>query len=145
MTGLTEGEKAGSKELLQLLPPEELCSLASNLSNKRVTVETPDDAISIILALTKTAEELLKRKKIHRELLVAYLAKHEIHTAPKDDKQQLIWKVLGRWRELAKTLKNKKDKSLKPTTLQLGILASSPSQVLHKPAEASNVSTATHA
>ncbi|XP_078264876.1 uncharacterized protein C3orf38-like isoform X1 [Rhinoraja longicauda] len=55
--------------------------------------------MNAILSYSQSAEELLKRKKIHREILFQYLAKHNIVTPIHAEKYQLIQRIMDYWRE----------------------------------------------
>ncbi|XP_067849257.1 uncharacterized protein C3orf38-like isoform X2 [Heptranchias perlo] len=55
--------------------------------------------MSAILSYSQTAEELLKRKKIHREIIFQYLAKHDVVVPANAEKYQLVQKVVEYWRE----------------------------------------------
>lgn len=55
------------------------------------------EAIETILSFTKNAEELLRRKKVHRDLIFKYLAKEGVAMPPSSDKHQLVTKTLELW------------------------------------------------
>ncbi|GCB81463.1 hypothetical protein scyTo_0021401 [Scyliorhinus torazame] len=52
-----------------------------------------------ILCYSQSAEELLKRKKIHREIIFQYLTKHNIVMPSNAEKCLLVQKVIEYWRE----------------------------------------------
>lgn len=57
----------------------------------------PTEAMEAILAYTKDAEELLKRKKVHRDIIFKYLAKEGVVVPPNTEKHQLVKKTLEFW------------------------------------------------
>lgn len=50
-----------------------------------------------ILSFTKNAEEFLRRKKVHRELIFKYLAKEGVVMPPNTEKHQLVKRTLQLW------------------------------------------------
>lgn len=55
------------------------------------------EARETILSFTKNAEELLKRKKVHRDIIFKYLAKEGVAMPPSSEKQQLVKRTLELW------------------------------------------------
>lgn len=55
------------------------------------------EATDTILSFTKNAEEFLKRKKVHRELIFKYLAKEGVAMSPNSEKHQLVKRTLELW------------------------------------------------
>ncbi|KAA8588287.1 hypothetical protein FQN60_001481 [Etheostoma spectabile] len=54
-------------------------------------------AIETILLYTQNAEELLKRKKVYRELIFKYLAQEGVAMPPNSEKHQLVKRTLELW------------------------------------------------
>lgn len=50
-----------------------------------------------ILLYTQNAEELLKRKKVYRELIFRYLAQEGVAMPPNSEKHQLVKRTLELW------------------------------------------------
>ena len=67
---LTEREKHGISQLLSsgLLSNADLTSLAQTVSAKLLLPETPSEAVQAIILNTERPEELLKRRKVKKEV-----------------------------------------------------------------------------
>lgn len=55
------------------------------------------EALETILAFSKNAEELLKRKKVQRDLIFKYLANEGLAMPPNSEKHQLVRRTLDFW------------------------------------------------
>lgn len=55
------------------------------------------EAIDAIIAYSQSAEELLKRKKVHRDVIFKYLAAEHVHLNPNSDKHKLVKTTLELW------------------------------------------------
>ncbi|XP_075965106.1 uncharacterized protein C3orf38 homolog [Anarhichas minor] len=97
MSGLSETERAGCKKILKLMSTSHLLSLSDTVTNKMIVVENVTEAMETILSFTKNAEELLKRKKVHRDLVFKYLAKEGVLMPPNSEKHQLVKRTLELW------------------------------------------------
>ncbi|KAF3694997.1 putative protein C3orf38 [Channa argus] len=97
MSGLSETERAGCSEILKLMSQGDILSLSNTVTNKLILVENVTEATSAILSFTKNAEELLRRKKVHRDLLFKYLAKEGVLMPPNIEKHQLVKRTLELW------------------------------------------------
>ncbi|XP_068185919.1 uncharacterized protein C3orf38 homolog [Antennarius striatus] len=97
MSGLSNVERVGCANILNLLPEVDLRSLCDTVTNKMIVVEDITEAKDTILVFTKNAEELLKRKKVHRDLIFKYLAKEGVVMSPTSEKHQLVKKALELW------------------------------------------------
>ncbi|XP_026152308.1 uncharacterized protein C3orf38 homolog [Mastacembelus armatus] len=97
MPGLSETERAGCAEILMFMPKSSLLSLCDTVTNKLIAVENITEATETILSFTKNAEELLRRKKVHRELIFKYLAKKGLMMPPSSEKHQLVKRTLELW------------------------------------------------
>ncbi|XP_065598011.1 uncharacterized protein C3orf38 homolog [Cyrtonyx montezumae] len=95
--GLSERERAGCREMLELLETEELMALTDTVTNRLVHPENRQEAIQAILVYSQSAEELLKRRKVCREILFKYLAVQGIAVSPSSEKHQLIAYVRQYW------------------------------------------------
>ncbi|KAM9390210.1 uncharacterized protein C3orf38 homolog [Phaethornis superciliosus] len=101
--GLSEREQAGCRELLEFLETNELMALTDTVTNRLVHPENRQEAIHAILVYSQNVEELLKRRKVYREILFKYLAVHGILVPPSSEKNQLIEHVKQYWsRQLSK-------------------------------------------
>ncbi|OXB71248.1 UNVERIFIED_CONTAM: hypothetical protein H355_007846 [Colinus virginianus] len=95
--GLSERERAGCREMLELLETEELMALTDTVTNRLVHPENRQEAIQAILVYSQSAEELLKRRKVCREIIFKYLAAQGIAVSPSSEKHQLIACVRQFW------------------------------------------------
>ncbi|XP_062259326.1 uncharacterized protein C3orf38 homolog [Platichthys flesus] len=98
MSGLSETERLGCTEILKLLSNSDLLSLSDTVTNKVIVVENSSEAMETILVFSKNAEELLRRKKVQRDLIFRYLAKQGVAMAPISDKHQLVKRTLELWK-----------------------------------------------
>lgn len=55
------------------------------------------EALETILTFSKNAEELLKRKKVQRDLIFKYLANEGLAMPPNSEKHQLVRRTLEFW------------------------------------------------
>ncbi|CAF92272.1 unnamed protein product, partial [Tetraodon nigroviridis] len=55
------------------------------------------EATKTIIAYTKNAEEFLRRKKVHREVIFKYLAQKGVATPPNSEKNTLVRRTLKLW------------------------------------------------
>ncbi|XP_072541247.1 uncharacterized protein C3orf38 homolog [Salminus brasiliensis] len=97
MSVMSEKEKNGCRRLLELLPVEDLLALKDTVTNRLISVESPSEAIEAIVAYSQSAEELLKRRKVHRDIIFKYLAKEGVAAPPNTEKLHLIWRALALW------------------------------------------------
>ncbi|XP_028993672.1 uncharacterized protein C3orf38 homolog [Betta splendens] len=97
MSGLSEKERAGCRKLLSLLSRGDLLSLCDTVTNRLIAVENTEEATETILSFTQTAEALLRRKKVHRELIFKFLAKEGVTMPPNSEKHQLVKRTLELW------------------------------------------------
>ncbi|XP_072116207.1 uncharacterized protein C3orf38 homolog [Mobula birostris] len=103
MSMLSESERCGCREILQSLGQFELMSVADTVTNRMLKIDNCAEAMNAILSYSQSAEELLKRKKIHREILFQYLAKHNIVISANTEKYQLIQRIIDYWKESTTT------------------------------------------
>ena len=95
---LTEAEKYGISELLSRLSVSDLQSLAQTVTSKLLVPETSSEAITAIILHTDKAVDLLKRKKIKKELLFKYLHLKGVSIEAVADKSVHVTRVLEVWR-----------------------------------------------
>ncbi|KAM6309979.1 uncharacterized protein C3orf38 homolog [Aegotheles albertisi] len=95
--GLSEQEQAACRGLLELLGTEELMALTDTVTNRLVHPESRQEAIHAILVYSQNVEELLKRRKVYREIILKYLAAHGIAVPPSSEKHLLIDRVKQYW------------------------------------------------
>ncbi|XP_057708170.1 uncharacterized protein C3orf38 homolog [Corythoichthys intestinalis] len=94
---LSELERSGCLKILTLMSKVDLLSLVDTVTNKMIAVENVTEARETILSFSKNAEELLKRKKVHRDLIFKYLAKEGVAMPPSSEKHQLVKRTLALW------------------------------------------------
>lgn len=63
--------------------------------NKSLSWST--EAIEAIITYSQDAEELLKRKKVHRDVIFKYLANEGVAMLPNSDKHQLVRRTIEFW------------------------------------------------
>ena len=94
---LTEAEKYGISELLSRLSVSDLQSLAQTVTSKLLVPETSSEAITAIILHTDKAVDLLKRKKIKKEVLFKYLHFKRVPIEAVSDKSVHVSRVLELW------------------------------------------------
>ncbi|KAM4561696.1 uncharacterized protein C3orf38 homolog [Fundulus diaphanus] len=97
MSGLSETERVGFKKILSSMTEGDIKSLCDTVTNKMIVVENVKEAIETILSFSKHAEELLRRRKVHRDLIFKYLAKEGVTMPPASEKHQLVKRTLELW------------------------------------------------
>ncbi|KAG9486148.1 uncharacterized protein C3orf38-like [Eleutherodactylus coqui] len=98
MAGLSAREKEGCRRLLAQLDTEDLFSVAETVTNRLIHVFSKEEAFDAIIIYSKSAEELLKRRKVHRGAIFKYLAAENVTVLPSSEKNQLIQCALDYWR-----------------------------------------------
>ncbi|XP_054887254.1 uncharacterized protein C3orf38 homolog [Poeciliopsis prolifica] len=97
MSGLSETERVGFKKIFSSMTDVDLRSLSDTVTNKMIVVENVTEAMETILSFSKSAEELLRRRKVHRDLIFKYLVKEGVIMTPTSDKHQLVQRTLELW------------------------------------------------
>ncbi|XP_026519791.1 uncharacterized protein C3orf38 homolog isoform X1 [Notechis scutatus] len=97
--GMTERERDGCRELLELLQTDDLVALTNTVTSRLVEASNRQEAINVILLYSQSAEELLKRKKVFREIIFKYLATKGVIVPPSSEKHQLVYRVKEYWCE----------------------------------------------
>ena len=95
---LTELEKLGVLELLSCMSLEDLQSLAQTVTNNMFVNQPMDEAITTIILHTDKAADLLKRRKIKKELLFKYLHVKGVPIEAIADKNVHVSRVLELWK-----------------------------------------------
>ncbi|XP_076443430.1 uncharacterized protein C3orf38 homolog [Babylonia areolata] len=90
-------EKEGCFRLLGKLTTEEILSLKNTITNRLIASENRDEAVKAILEYSESAVELLRRKKMRRDLLFQYLADCNVVVPVNAEKSELIRHVLEFW------------------------------------------------
>ncbi|XP_046373863.2 uncharacterized protein C3orf38 homolog [Haliotis rufescens] len=90
-------EKKGCEAILRKLDQEEVMSLKDTVTKRQIAAENKTDAIRAIITYSETSGELLRRKKIRRELLFQYLDDNNVPVSVNAEKHQLILKILEYW------------------------------------------------
>jgi len=94
---LTEKEKHGISELLDRMTISDLQSLAQTVTSRLLVPENSMEAIQAIILHTDKASDLLKRRKIKKELLFKYLHFKRVPIEAISDKHLHVIKVLEVW------------------------------------------------
>ncbi|TEA32363.1 hypothetical protein DBR06_SOUSAS5210058 [Sousa chinensis] len=99
MSGLSYSEMEGCRSLLGLLDNDEIMALCDTITNRQVQPEDRQDAIHAILVYSQSVEELLRRKKVHREIIFKYLATQGVIIPPATEKHNLIQHAKDYWKK----------------------------------------------
>ena len=83
---LTEGEKQGMSELLHDMEPPDLISLAKTVTLRLVETNSAVQALDNILLHADSAEGVLMRRKVTKELLFKHLNSKRVPIRPREDK-----------------------------------------------------------
>lgn len=87
------------KKILAMLSNEDILAIKDTVTNKMVTATTREEAIDAILMYSNSAEELLGRKKLKREVLFQYTHTEKIpEITAFSPKPELISKIMQWWR-----------------------------------------------
>ncbi|XP_062862468.1 uncharacterized protein C3orf38 homolog [Trichomycterus rosablanca] len=97
MSVVSGSEQEGCRKLLNLLPVDDLLALNDTVTNRLIAVESSKEAIEAIIAYSQSAEELLKRKKVHRDVIFKYLSTEGVTVPPNSEKHQLVKRTLELW------------------------------------------------
>ncbi|XP_067664467.1 uncharacterized protein C3orf38 homolog [Haliotis asinina] len=90
-------EKKGCEAILRKLDQEDVMSLKDTVTKRQIAAETKTEAIRAIITYSETSAELLKRKKIRRDLLFQYLDDNNVPVSVSAEKHQLVFKILEFW------------------------------------------------
>ncbi|XP_004440124.1 PREDICTED: uncharacterized protein C3orf38 homolog [Ceratotherium simum simum] len=99
MSGLSLPEMEGCRALLGLLDDAEITALCDTVTGRLVRPEHRHDAIHAILVYSQSVEELLRRKKVHREVIFKYLAAQGVIIPPATEKHNLIQHAKDYWKK----------------------------------------------
>ncbi|XP_004448652.1 uncharacterized protein C3orf38 homolog [Dasypus novemcinctus] len=102
MPGLSQSEMEGCRKMLGLLDNDEIMALCDTITNRLVQPEDRQDAIHAILVYSQSVEELLRRKKVHREVIFKYLAAQGVIIPPATEKHNLIQHAKDYWKKQSK-------------------------------------------
>lgn len=94
---LSEKERDGCKKLLSKLSTAELISLADTVTKRQINVSGKTEAVKAILTYTNTAVELMRRRKMKRDILFQYLADCGVVVPVAADKRELMQSILSHW------------------------------------------------
>ncbi|UJR30950.1 hypothetical protein I4U23_018462 [Adineta vaga] len=90
-------EQLGAQELLSMLTDEELMSVKDTVTKSMIQTNTQAEAIDACLKCSQSAMQLLRRKKIRRDILMQYLARKSIPVIAGSDKVRLIKRIIDYW------------------------------------------------
>ncbi|KAJ8256158.1 hypothetical protein COCON_G00200220 [Conger conger] len=97
MSGLSRTEQEGCRKMLGRLQAADLISLCDTVTNRLIVVESAREAMDAILTYSQSAEELLKRRKVQRDVIFKYLASENVVVPPNAEKNQLVRTTLQFW------------------------------------------------
>nr|XP_056714633.1 uncharacterized protein C3orf38 homolog [Euleptes europaea] len=101
--GMSEREQNGCRELLELMSTDDLMALTDTVTSRLVEAESRREAIVAILLYSQSVEELLKRKKVLRDIIFKYLASKGVVVSPSSEKHELIRHAKHFWCEQLQT------------------------------------------
>ncbi|GAB1300365.1 Uncharacterized protein C3orf38 homolog [Apodemus speciosus] len=119
MSGLSHLESEGCRNLLGMLDNDEIMALCDTVTNRLVQPVDRQDAIRAILVYSQNVEELLRRKKVHREVIFKYLATQGVVVPPTTEKHSLIQYAKCYWEEKSPQLKETAEPVTKTEDIQL--------------------------
>ncbi|KAH9370439.1 uncharacterized protein C3orf38 homolog isoform X1 [Haemaphysalis longicornis] len=96
---LTEREQQGLSKIIGALELADVIALAQTVTCKQIKLTERSEAERAILSGTQNPADLLRRKKILRELLFRYLWSESVFVAPALAKSDLISACLQHWQE----------------------------------------------
>ncbi|CAF1043972.1 unnamed protein product [Didymodactylos carnosus] len=94
---MNNSEIKGAKELLLMLSDSELMSLKDTVTKSLNPTNNRLEAIDACISFSQSPMELLRRKKIRRDLLLQYLARKSISISPGIDKVKLVKMIVEHW------------------------------------------------
>ncbi|XP_041933111.1 uncharacterized protein C3orf38 homolog isoform X1 [Alosa sapidissima] len=97
MSTLSKIDAVGCRKLLNLLSDVDLLALNDTVTNKMIAVGSTKEAIEAIITYSQTSEELLRRKKVHRDIIFKYLASEGVVMPTNSEKHQLVKATLKLW------------------------------------------------
>ncbi|KAL2081725.1 hypothetical protein ACEWY4_023578 [Coilia grayii] len=97
MSGLSKTDADSCRRLLSLISDDDLLALNDTVTSKMIAVGSTDEAIQAIITYSKSSEELLKRKKVHRDVIFKYLASEGVVMPVNSEKHQLVKTTLEFW------------------------------------------------
>ncbi|CAH2219508.1 Hypothetical predicted protein [Pelobates cultripes] len=97
MAGLSQREREGSRQLLQLLATPDLQSLAGTVTKNRNQAFSRTGAIEAIILYSSNTTELLKRRKVLRDIIYQYLVQQRVSVASSSTKTELIQHAVQYW------------------------------------------------
>ncbi|KAJ9578717.1 hypothetical protein L9F63_005079 [Diploptera punctata] len=116
---LSEKEKENIKELLELMPELDLRNLAVTVTQNMILSLTKEEAVQAIILHSATAESLLMRKKMSKEILFRYLHEKRIPCVSTDDKKTFVNSILEFWESNKKSVQLElQQKTSLPTNVQ---------------------------
>ncbi|UJR15680.1 hypothetical protein I4U23_002614 [Adineta vaga] len=99
-------EQKGAEELLSMLTDDELMSVKDTVTKSMISTESRLEAIDACLKCSQSAMELLRRKKIRRDILMQYLAKKSISVGAGTDKVKLVKQIIEFWNNGSQQISN---------------------------------------
>ncbi|XP_074602322.1 uncharacterized protein C3orf38 homolog isoform X1 [Brevipalpus obovatus] len=93
--GLSEKEEIGIRGILAFMEPSSLGPLLSTITNGIVKTSKPQEATDCIVKYCKNTMDVLKRKRVTKDVLYRYL--HQAGVEPKSDKIEMIRQCTQLW------------------------------------------------
>ncbi|XP_018584818.1 uncharacterized protein C3orf38 homolog [Scleropages formosus] len=98
MSALSSTERRGFIEMFSYLSDSDLRALCDTVTHRMIAVESAAERLEAILTYTRSAEELLRRKKVHRDAIFKYLSDQKVVISPTAEKGELVRRALELWR-----------------------------------------------
>lgn len=97
---LSDSEMNRCTDLLKVLKDDDLFSLADTVTKKQINVGgNRKEALKAIVSFSTSAEELLGRQKINKDVLFKYLITNNVTPSVNSKKPELISEVLMLWKK----------------------------------------------
>ncbi|XP_077336249.1 uncharacterized protein C3orf38-like [Lithobates pipiens] len=113
---LSTSERIGCRTILQQLDVIDLDSLYKTVSKTKTAYYGKADLIEKIIEASKTASELLNRKKVLKDKILQYLNSEHIFIPTKITKEEAIQKSIEHWRKSDISITVKSIAEKKPPT-----------------------------
>ncbi|XP_075053156.1 uncharacterized protein LOC142139446 [Mixophyes fleayi] len=118
--GLGGRERHGCKRVLRFLDVKVLRCLAKTVTSKKMTRQK-EALIKAILNHSQSAEELLKRRKVHYHCIYKYLISEDLHVPERSSKPDIIKIAIRHWGgTVSNALSSRNDRSGQIPSISLG-------------------------
>lgn len=102
----TDVQVKGFYHLFKGLSKQVIFDLTDSVTKKSITVTSEKEAFKAIISFSTSAEELLQRRKITRNLLMQYAFEEKISIPGSAEKKEIISKILNHWNKVPQKVQN---------------------------------------